>query len=177
MQERPSLEQNKAYLALPTFVYAAARQQFLPLGLVQTSPDSVKLSDAQGIFETLTSHRTTGAYGLGPLLPPKALFLAFYARRWEERRRMGTFAGCLRLPALLEPLHAHRPPSASYRLRIPDERSKETALEALKATSGPEAPHFKRIDRKTGRLMSLSNWRRGTQPLLQPIDRPPKRLR
>ena len=78
------------------------------LCLAQTSPDSVRLTDAQCVVETRLSHRTCGADGFGLLFSSQLLALALEVRRWEEDDSLRTAACRSNLPVFLDALCTHR---------------------------------------------------------------------
>ena len=76
--------------------------------LAQSSPDPVRLTDAQCIPETRLSHGTCGANGFGLLFSLELLALALEVRRWEEDDRLRATTCSSNLPVLLNTLCAHR---------------------------------------------------------------------
>jgi|SRR5918993_4717339 hypothetical protein len=76
--------------------------------LAQSSPDPVRLTDAQCIPETRLSHGTCGADGFGLLFSLELLALALEVRRWEEDDRLRATTCSSNLPVLLNTLCAHR---------------------------------------------------------------------
>ncbi len=78
------------------------------LGLAQTSPDSVRLTDAQCVVETRLAHRTCGTDGLGLFFAPQLLALALEVRRWKEDDGLRATACSSNLPVFLDALCTHR---------------------------------------------------------------------
>lgn len=84
------------------------RHRSSALGLAQTSPDSVRLTDAQCVFETRLAHGTCGADGLGLLFPTQLLALALEVRRRKEDGCLRAAARGSHLPIFLDALCTHR---------------------------------------------------------------------
>src|SRR5690606_12063518 len=78
------------------------------LGLAQSSPDPVRLTDAQCVVETGLAHRASGADGFRLLFPPQLLALALEVRRRKEDDSLGTAACSPHLPVFLDALCTHR---------------------------------------------------------------------
>jgi hypothetical protein len=78
------------------------------LSLAQTSPDTVRLTDAQCVVETRLAHRARGADGLGLLFSPQLLALALEVRRRKEDRSLRTATCSPNLPVFLDALCTHR---------------------------------------------------------------------
>ena len=78
------------------------------LGLAQTSPDPVRLTDAQCVVETRLSHRTGCANGFGLLFPAQLLALPLEVRRWKEDDSLRATACSSNLPVFLDALCTHR---------------------------------------------------------------------
>lgn len=78
------------------------------LGLAQTSPDSVRLTDAQCVVETRLAHRACGANGFGLFFSSQLLALALEVRRWKEDSSLRTAACSSHLPVFLDALCTHR---------------------------------------------------------------------
>jgi len=78
------------------------------LGLAQTSPDPVRLTDAQCVVETRLPHRTGSANGFGLLFPAQLLALPLEVRRWKEDDGLRTAACSSNLPVFLDALCTHR---------------------------------------------------------------------
>jgi hypothetical protein len=76
--------------------------------LAQSSPDPVRLTDAQCIAETRLPHGTCGADGFGLLFSLELLALTLEVRRWEEDDRLRATTCSTNLPVLLNTLCAHR---------------------------------------------------------------------
>lgn len=78
------------------------------LGLAQTSPDSVRLTDAQCVVETRLAHRTCGADGFGLFFPTQLLALTLEVRRRKEDSSLRTATCSSNLPVFLDALCTHR---------------------------------------------------------------------
>jgi hypothetical protein len=78
------------------------------LGLAQTSPDPVRLTDAQCVVETRLPHCTGCANGFRLLFPAQLLALPLEVRRWKEDDRLRTAACSPNLPVFLDALCTHR---------------------------------------------------------------------
>lgn len=78
------------------------------LGLAQSSPDPVRLTDAQCVVETGLSHRAGGADGFGLFFSPQLLALALEVRRWKEDDGLRAAACSSYLPVFLDALCTHR---------------------------------------------------------------------
>lgn len=76
--------------------------------LAQTSPDTVRLTDAQCVAETRLSHRTRCADGFGLFFPTQLLALALEVRRWKEDDSLRATACSSYLPIFLDALCTHR---------------------------------------------------------------------
>ena len=76
--------------------------------LAQTSPDTVRLTDAQCVAETWLSHRTRCADGFGLFFPTQLLALTLEVRRWKEDDSLRATACSSHLPIFLDALCTHR---------------------------------------------------------------------
>lgn len=76
--------------------------------LAQTSPDTVRLTDAQCVAETRLSHRTRCADGFGLFFSSQLLALALEVRRWKEDDSLRAAACSSYLPIFLDALCTHR---------------------------------------------------------------------
>ena len=77
-----------------------AVEHHLSLDLVQPAPDAVRLTDPDGVLQTVPPHVALVADLLGPKLPSGLLFLPLCMRRRKERRRLRSSAGCFDLPRI-----------------------------------------------------------------------------
>jgi hypothetical protein len=84
-------------------------QDLLALGLVQAAPDAVRLTDADGVLETVLLHGTGRADLLGPVLPLDLVFFALGMRRREEDRGLRPSAGRPSLPRFAQRSRRHSP--------------------------------------------------------------------
>jgi hypothetical protein len=84
-----------------------APEEDLPLELVETAPDPVGLADPQGVVEAVPADRARGADRLGPPLAVRLLLFPLEMGRREEHHGLGTAAGGLQLPGLLDSLDGH----------------------------------------------------------------------
>lgn len=78
------------------------------LCLAQTSPDTVRLTDAQCVAETRLPHHARGANGFCLFFPTQLLALALEVRRWKEDDSLRTAACSSNLPVFLDALCTHR---------------------------------------------------------------------
>lgn len=76
--------------------------------LAQTSPDTVRLTDAQCVAETRLSHGTRCADGFGLFFSTQLLALALEVRRWKEDDSLRATACSSYLPIFLDALCTHR---------------------------------------------------------------------
>jgi hypothetical protein len=76
--------------------------------LAQTSPDAVRLTDAQRVAEARLPHGTCGANCFGLLFSLELLALPLEVRRWEEDDGLRTTTCGTNLPVILNTLCAHR---------------------------------------------------------------------
>src|SRR5581483_193642 len=77
------------------------------LVLVEPAPDAVRIAYLQRVLQAVAPHPATAADRLGPRLTGVACPLRLRYRRREEQRRLGSPAGGVALPGLLDGPHAH----------------------------------------------------------------------
>jgi hypothetical protein len=76
--------------------------------LAQTSPDTVRLTDAQCVAETRLAHRARCADGFGLFFPAQLLALTLEVRRWKEDDSLRAATCSSYLPIFLDALCTHR---------------------------------------------------------------------
>jgi hypothetical protein len=108
-----------------------------PLCLAQTSPDAVRLTDAQCVTEARFPHGAGSAYGFRLLLPLELLALSLEVRRWEEDDGLRPTTCSTNLPVFLNTLCAHRhTPLPSRTIQPVLFRNKENLPRARGASGG-----------------------------------------